>query len=233
MVISVMHTEFLVGIDKATTLNSPNFEPEERDIFLNNSIEKFISQRMYGTNPKREGFEETQKRYDDLITLVNQQNFSAFSSSPLVKPNGQVVTFPTDYWHTIQEEADITYLDCNSQSITTRVPVMYVTHERYNKIIRDPFHKPNENKVIRLGIGGSPELITGTGITLAAYYLRYIKKPAVVQYGTAYALPTTDIDCDLPEHTHKEIVAMAVAEALGNIESQRYPIKTQEVTTIE
>jgi len=231
-----MHIEFKLGMDKATALNSPSFLPEEIDVFLNNAIEKFVSQRMYGTNPKQEGFEETQKRWDDLITLVAQDNISTFSSSPFIKPGGQTAALPSDYWHTIEEEASIDYQDCNNQTVTVRVPVVPITHERYNKIIRDPFHQPNNNKVLRLGIGGSPELIIGTGTVLNSYFLRYIKKPQAVRYGSAYAiLPAApaDINSDLPEHTHKEIVAYAVQEALGNIESQRVQIKAQENAVIE
>jgi hypothetical protein len=233
MTISEFHLEFKVGLDKVVSLNSPSFLPEEIDVLLNNSIEKFISQRMYGMNPRREGFEETQKRWDDLITLVNQQNYNTFFSSPFTKPNGQTVAFPVDYWHTIEEDATISFTDCNGQTQTKSVPVIPVTHDRYNKIIRDPFHKPNENKVVRLGIGGSPELIVGTGVTLSNYFLRYVRKPDKVQFGSTYAVPTADVQCNLPEHTHKEIVAMAVQEALGNIESQRVQIKAQENLVIE
>ena len=229
-----MHIEFKTGVDKATSFNSPSLLPEEIDIFLNNSIERFVSQRMYGNNPRKEGFEENQKRYDDLITLVSNQNYSApFTSSAQIKPFGQIVNFPSDYWHAIEEEAIITFTDCNGNTAQKRVPVVPITHDRYNKIVNDPFHQPNENKVVRLGIGGSPEIITGALQTLSSYILRYIRRPASVQFGTAYTLPTTNIDCDLPESTHKEIIKMAVAEALDNIESRRFPIINQELNKIE
>ena len=228
-----MHIQFKVAVDKLTAFNSPSFLPEEIDIILNNTIERFVSQRMYANNPRKEGFEEDQKRFDDLITLVNQQNYSAFSTSPLLKPGGQTVAYPSDYWHTIEEDATINYTDCNNQTQSKIVSVIPVAHDKYNKVVSDPFHKPNENKIIRMGIGGSPELIVGTGTTLASYRLRYIKKPTAVQFGSAYAVPTADIDSDLPEHTHKEIVALAAQEALENIESKRYPLKKQENLIIE
>ena len=234
MLISEFHTEFKVAVDKLTSFNSPSFLPEEIDVIFNNTIERFVSQRMYGNNPSRLGLEENQKRFDDLLTLVFQANYSTFSTSALLKPGGSTVAFPADYWHTIEEDATITYLDCNNVSQTKVVPVIPVTHDRYNKVIRDPFHKPNENKIIRMGIGGSPELIVATGTTLSSYRLRYIKKPTEVKYGTTYAVqPNTDVNCDLPEHTHKEIISLAVQEALETIESQRYQLKKEENLAIE
>ena len=109
-----------------------------------------------------------------------------------------------------------------------------ITHDQYNKTIRDPFNKPDETGIIRMGLGGVLEAITSTGITLNTYYLRYIKKPAEVRYGTVYTPATTDIQCDLPEHTHQEILQMAIVDALGNIEKQnRLPAEIQQLNTIE
>lgn|SRR3990167_2121499 len=234
MTIAEFHLGFKIGLDKTDSLNYPDFLPEEIDIFLNKNIEKFISQRLYGTNPKGEGVEETQKRFDDLLTLVNNSNITVFTTTVNNKPNGINITLPSDYWHSLEEEADITYLNCNSVSTTARVPVYPITHDQYNKTIRDPFNKPDETGIIRMGLGGVLEAITSTGITLNTYYLRYIKKPAEVRYGTVYTPATTDIQCDLPEHTHQEILQMAIVDALGNIEKQnRLPAEIQQLNTIE
>lgn len=228
-----MHTEFRVGLDKATSLNSPSLLPEEIDVFLNNAIERFISQRMYGNNPRKEGFEEDQKRFDDLLTLISNALIVPSVAVPNNKPQGRSVTLPSDYWHIIEEDALVTFLDCNGATKQITVPVIPITHDRYNKIIRDPFHKPNENKVIRLGLTSNPEIITASNVTLNLYNLRYIRKPISVQYGSTYTPPVADINSDLPESVHKEIVKMAITEALGNIESQRVIIANQELQQIE
>ena len=227
-----MHREFKILTDKIDSLNFPELNPEEIDIILNIAIERFINQRAYGNNPRREGLEETQKRFDDLLTLIETTTITTFGTSPLLKPNEYSVTLPLDYWHAINEEASINYTDCNGTIQTKRIPVIPITHDRYNKIIRDPFNKPNENKIIRLGIGGNITLITGA-VTLNAYYLRYIKKPTSVQYGSTYPNPTIDIDCDLPESTHKEIVNQARSIALGVIESPNVNIADKEIITQE
>jgi len=234
MVISEMHQEIKVGVDKTDSLNYPDLLPEEIDIFINKAIEKFISQRMYGTNPKQEGIESTQKRFDDLLTLVSNSNISTFTTSSQTKPNGYIVALPSDYWHTIEEEVNVTYLDCNNVSTTARIPVYPITHDQYNKIIRDPFNKPDETGVLRMGLSGSMEIISSSGVVPTTYFLRYIRKPAEVKYGTTYTPASTDTNCDLPEHTHKEICQMVVVDILGNIEQlRRLPAETGQLNTIE
>ena len=60
-----MHIEFKLGLDKTDSLNYPNFEPEEIDLWLNRAQDRFVKTR-YVHNNKTETFEETQKRTDDL-----------------------------------------------------------------------------------------------------------------------------------------------------------------------
>lgn len=245
MVVSQTHYEFNVLLDKVDTLSTPNFEPEERDVFLNNAVERYISQRAYGTNPKGEGLEETQKRLDDLKNITSNSNITTFTSTTDNKPNGYFVQLPSDYRHAIGEEVSITYTDCNSESQSKRIPVIPVTHDRYNRVINDPFSKPCEDEIIRLGYGADAngnqrfELITDGSMTLTTYHLRYIKEPQKIQYGTVYDPSSsgfgTDQDGSLMDDDYraKEIIKMAITEALGNIESQRVLLSEKELEKIE
>ena len=228
-----MHTDFKVSTDKVDSRNFPEFKPEEIDILINLAIERFIHQRAYGNNPRKEGLEETQKRFDDLLTLITPAIITAFTTPTGTKPNGQVAALPTDYWHMVQEDATITYTDCNSVVQTVVVPIIPITHERYNKVIRDPFNKPTEKKVIRIGQTSDVELIRGAGTTLTAYNFRYIRRPASVRYGTTYSVPTTDVNCDLPDHTHREIIQLARSLALGIIESKSVQVSDKDTITQE
>jgi hypothetical protein len=229
-----MHLEFKIGLDKTDSLNYPDFGPEEIDVFLNKAITKFVEQRAYGTNPKKDGLEVTQKRFDDLLTLISNTNISTFGTSSQLKPNAVTAALPSDYLHAIQEEVNISYLDCNNTITFARVPVYPITHDTYNKLIRDPFNKPDETGIFRMGLGGNMELISSSGVTITTYFLRYIAKPDEVRYGTAYPTPTTDVQCDLPAHTHREIIELAVIDALGNIEQyNRLPSEVQQANNME
>ena len=229
MNISRMHIEFKAGFDKSESLSYPDFRPEEIDLFINKAIENIVKQKYSGNNLKRESVEETQKRRDDLRMLTKNYITSTFTVNADNKPNGSFVQLPSDYWFTLEEEVDISYLDCHNNVVSNvRASVKPITHDRYNKIKIDPFNKPNKIEVVSLPFGVSSglqtqafseaqknEIITDSTTTLNAYYLRYIKKPVEVSLAN-------NIDCDLSEELHREIIDAAVNLAIENVESPRF-----------
>lgn len=222
-----MHAEFKLLMDKAGEGGSPSFVASEIDRFLNMAQDKFVTKRAFGNNPRRTGFEEDQKRRDDLRTLITQADISPSSSSSNNKPNGRYFELPSDYRYSIQEEANISTFDATGTN--RRVSVKPITHDRYNKIINDPFNKPDKDTVYRLGFGGSGsgnyvELICGNNQVIQTYYLRYLKNP--LQIGS-------DQVCVLPEHAHREIIRMAVVDALETVEQPRYQSSKIELNELE
>jgi|TARA_R110000787_G_scaffold32224_1_gene85148 hypothetical protein len=219
-----MHKEFKFLMDKVDSASNPLFLEIEIDRLLNISQDKFITKRAFGNNVRRTSFEEDQKRRDDLRTLIAQENIST-STATNAKPNAQHFELPADYRHSINEEA---FIKTNGDATSgRRVSVKPITHDRYNKIIDDPFNKPDINTVYRLGFGDGGnicELIHGENQTIDIYYLRYLK---VADEISGSQEPT------LPLHTHREIVRMAVVEALEGIESQRYQSSKIELNEIE
>lgn len=238
MTISQLHSEFKIGLDKGDSLTNPNYQAEEIDSFLNNAQEEFIEQRAYGTNPKRTGLEEDQKRRDDLREVISDFTSNVFTSNSANKPNGVYVTLPANYRHAIQEEVTITYTDCNNAAATKRIPVVPLTHDRYNRTLADPFNRPYRDEVARLDIeNGVFELITDGTYTITGYFMRYIKQPQRIQYGTTYDPVSIGFGVDqaseLADHTHREIVKIAVTDALQNIESVRYQTQKVELAEVE
>jgi hypothetical protein len=222
MDITNMHNEFKLLMDKVDSAGSPNFLSTEIDMFLNAAIERFVAKRAFGNNPRRTGFEEDQKRRDDLRNLITTaSSFNLTTEGP--KPNSLLVNLPDDYRHAINEETQIVY----GNNISKRVGVKPITHDRYNKIVDDPFNKPNKTNIYRLDSGeNTVELIYAEGTSILNYYLRYLKNPAIVD-------KINSVNCDLAKHTHREIVRMAVLEALENTENPRYQSSKIELNEIE
>jgi len=218
MTILEMHNEFKILMDKADSGSAPSFLSEEVDVFLNASIERFITKRAFGNNVRRTGFEENQKRRDDLRNVISNVGIEVFDT--IVgesKPNGSFVSLPNDYRHAINEECMV--------EDGARISVKPITYDRYNKIIDDPFNSPNENSIYRLDYGNNRfELISPKPIV--KYYLRYIKNLDSVSLQNS-------INCELADHTHREIIRMAILEALENIESPRYQSSKIELNEIE
>lgn len=238
MTVQEMHYRFKIGLDKVDSLSSPNFIAEEIDILLNDAQDQFISQRAFRNNFKREGLEETQKRLDDLKNITANYRASTFTNTLESKPNGAFVDLPSNYRHAIQEEAEVSYPNCVNTTITSIADVIPTSHDRYNRLKRDPFNEPDQENIFRLGYEVNNgierfELISPPNTTVITYVLRYIRVPRVIQLGSEYQNPLPDQDCELSEHTHREIVALAVKNALEEIESPRYQTSKIELKDIE
>jgi hypothetical protein len=300
MNITQMHDYFRVGVDKAESFSYPAFEGEEIDYFLNKAQERFIKQRYGINNLKRTGFEQTQKRTDDIREVIEAVNSNVFTNDgtntkPYAKDYELPAIAPTTgnpgniYWFSIQEEADIVYIDAASVEYSNtysgavpastvtgdvyyivtsgsiivdgsdtydvgesflyngetlevnvatatsytfkstkskRVGVKPIQHDDYNKVINDPFNKPNSDQALRLMHGNRIELITGADFDITRFYIRYVRKPLAVDLANT-------VDCELADHTHEEIVDIAVSIALEGTENSRYQTNLNELNKNE
>jgi len=203
-------------------------KPLSTDIFywLNQAVLKFVKTRYSGINYKRESFEETQKRTDDLRTLVKEVTIT--TSVGGTKPNGWSANFPVDYMFTVGEEVLIEYVKGLS-TITARMAILETTSDRYTEELRNVFSEYRLHdgwaNPMRLYSNTYVELISDGTYDIPTYYLRYISIP------TAISLPSTS--CNLPEHTHPEIVKLAVGMYLENTKEPRYQSYNNEINTME
>lgn len=112
------------------------------------------------------------------------------------------------------------------EAVSKRVSVSPLQHDDYNKVKSDPFNKPATSQVMRLMLDGKVELLSDGSFKFDTYYCRYLKKPVNMDLDGS-------IDCELAEHTHQEIVDMAVSITLESIESQRYQTHLNELNKQE
>ena len=210
-----MHTYFKINYDKLDSSNLPNLNPTEIDSLLNQGQDRIIKQRYGINNNKRQSFEETQKRAEDLKEVVRNSTIapSAYTTTN-IDTNAQFVTLPTDHWFTIQERVEVMYPDCKNNTVKDTVAVTPIQHNEFNKAILNPFKKPSEKKILRLMYENQVELIHATNHVLGNYFIRYIKKPVAISSVTA----TTS---ELSDHLHSEICDEAIRIALENIEAKR------------
>lgn len=92
--------------------------PQEKDIAFNKNIERFVKER-YGahSNAKQKGFEQSQKRIDDLRELV-KPNYSMIAYKPDsddIDYNSMVkAELPSDYCLSVNTRSQISYVDCGT-----------------------------------------------------------------------------------------------------------------------
>lgn len=220
--------EMQISFEREASFHDPVAKLTSTEIFywINRAIESFIKTRWSGNNLKQEGFEQTQKRIDDLRTLVKESTIS--TSAGTVKPNSYTATIPADYMFTLGEEVTISYTK-NGSTVTSRQGVTESSVDKYSDDIINPFSEHilhnDWARPLRLFRSTVVELITDGTYSIPTYYLRYLGKPAIV------ALPSTS--CDLPEQTHYEIVKMATKMYLESIKDPRYQTYNNEIVTSE
>jgi hypothetical protein len=251
MNIQDMHFRFKLYLDKLATFSYPNLLDNEIDVYLNKAQEELIKVKYGGNNQSRTGVEEVEKRRDDLANITDDYSFncSAIPTTYQNKPYGIFVPLPSNFMFSLAQEAGITVDECgNTLSGTTifpeydsksdslipkfrRVLVKPISHDIYGKIILDPFNKPDSSIVLQLTFqNDSVELITAQGIGISTYYLRYIRLPKEMMYVNSTP-GAPNVDCELMDQMHEELLDRAVSLALEGLESQRF--QTQSINSLK
>ncbi len=240
MTIAEAHTEFRQAGDRLDSSSIPDMLVEQVDYFLNEAINRFVKTRYSGNNEFKMGFEEIQKRTEDLKTLVFTE-FPAITTvtteTNVFKANlsslfiDEALTTPStkEYWFYIRGRARVVKSGCTS----TYVSIMLYQHDDLDDVMLDPFKRPIIDEVVGYFESGNLYIITSSGTTIDKVKLSYIKKPITVKYGTQYPTPSADVSFDLPEHTHKEIIQLAIIIALENIEAKRLETAMALKQTVE
>lgn len=215
--------EMLVYFRERYNLSSNvNFgkQDDELYLYLNAAVSRFIKTRVTGNNPRQVGFQGDQKRIDDLRTLVKKESVTLTAESEI--SNGSNFPMPSDYYIGINCIVNITNSNKTPSDYWTQAKTVDLftlddyLHTGNNKpIIDNPLISYYDNKGL---------VIYDPDDTLAGARLMYVKEPAKISGAQ---------DCDLPEHTHEEVVEIAIKLAIEGIESQRYQTSSDSNMTLE
>jgi hypothetical protein len=254
--------------------------------------------RYSGTNPRQEAFEQSQKRVDDLRSLVKEIVLTPTASSATEVRDGYTISFkpnsyhidedglPADYLLFLNDELSIQFNHEVTGAVTTlRTYPVVCTSDTYSSRINDPYSEHRLHlstaRPLRLFSDKGIELVTDGQYSITDYFLKYLRKPKRVNFaltdsqtsatanvveGIDYLVSGDDViyngvtysvgevftgvvnvtaftgsgtataqlaDCDLPEHTHREIVLLTVKVLTENIESPRYQTESIELTQNE
>lgn len=208
--------------------------------FINEAIDKFYKTRYSGINFKAQGFEQTEKRIDDLRTLVRKKNYS---NTQIIKGvrNSYSVELPDDYvlllgdtagiqpsnlnecWETNERgEYIIKYTDTLESTIETldRQLSNSLSEHKLKYCQARPLKLIQDNNVI---------LYTDGKYKVSEYEITYLAKPSKINSSNITNTEYTD----LPEHTHMEIVKMAIQIYLATKPMQHYNAYSNEIASME
>ena len=125
-----MHISTRQAVDRINSQRASSLEPEEVDLELNKALQRFINQRYGKNNVYQEGFEESQKRIDDLRTLLKEYENSVTFKEVLKTNEIYVDTFrlPSDYMYLVNQRSTIFMDRCRvvPYDLETEDVILYV-----------------------------------------------------------------------------------------------------------
>ena len=207
--------------------------------FINEAIDKFYKTRYSGLNAKQEGFEQSQKRIDDLRNLIKHVTYK----NEIVKNEScYQVTLPEDYKFMLGDTVGILpesgYEQCwklneENKPIMVKADTIESTIEtidrQLNNSLSEHLLKYCKARPLRLIQGNKIVLYTDGKYKVNEYTLTYLSSPKLFDYKN---IESTEYN-SLPEHTHMEIVKMAVQLYLATKPMQHYSAYSAEVQTME
>ena len=135
-----MHLAIQQGVDKINSLQADMLLPEEIDLELNKAQIKFINTKYGRNNIMGRGFEQSQKRIDDLRTLVTEYENSTTYKDQL-SADHWIDTFklPTDYMYLVSQRSDVKINNCEPVDWTLQnsQPINYFTVSMHDFVMNN------------------------------------------------------------------------------------------------
>lgn len=205
MNIKEWHQAFKVQLDTLDTESALRLQPEVVDVFFNKAINK-IMMELY------DAYEESQELSDALSsqTLVVRCAFA-----PTGFPNQWKISFPLDYYHHLQSNANI-----KIGNVVGPVRTVKQLLDNESKVLSNPFERADDTEMPLFFKNSGIYAYTPPDASLDSFYMTYLKNPIRVSY-------KQNISSDIDEYLHEKIINLAVIYALETYGSERTPSKVQ------
>jgi hypothetical protein len=217
------------GLQKVGSYAYDNFLQEEIDFWLNRAQERFIKDRAFAhSDEKRLGFVANQKRLDDLRELLAIDYTD--NAPPAAGVEFQQYDLPVDYLYLVNMRAVIRRDFCKPATMASAqvtVPVRIVDNSEVYFHQQDPFARSQINTPSAIISEADIKVFQANeSFILEGISMDYIRTPEEIDLQLNQTSP-------LAEHTHQEIVDIAVKNILEAIQSPRYNSSANELSSTE
>lgn len=223
-----MSLEFDLLWNNIASDKAPGLELYEKSVFLTQGQEALVKDYFSNrTNPVQEGFDDSERRQSDFLTLIESAALSPLDNADTsVKfrtvSGTKYYQYPANAFLVLNEELNVTATGFNQYY--TVVPVSY---DEYARLMMKPYKFPPKGQVWRLltntgnvqSGGRVPQVIEligrfPSGASLN-YRMRYVKRPEPIildnlSGGLTIEGKSAETVCTLPKHLHNEIIQRAV-----------------------
>jgi hypothetical protein len=223
-----MHYDVKYKLNKIDSQQYRNLKVPEIDWVLNEAYEVYIKSIAEPRQKNNLGFETSQRSIDDIRPLVKD----AVEITTVTTSGVTTAPLPLDYMFYLSSDVIMTKPACGDRPGKS----LLKQHDDYllgNHLYKSSYEWGIVN--IRFYSAGI-RIFTDTTFTVPKLILDYIRKPAYIHNAQdflptgSYKLPDGTVltgtqDCELPPHTHREIVDIAVLILTGNLQIPDYQIK--------
>lgn len=227
-----MHYDFKRKLNKIDSQSYRNLLIPEIDQILNEAQEIFVKMVAKPRFRSQLGFEISQRSIDDIRVLVEEDVCQV--------PSDNMVSLPDNYWHYVSSYVTMSKGGCSN----IKGSVFIRQHD--DTFENSPFDRSSfEWRVVNATFyKNGVKFYTNDDFTIDSFCLSYIRNLVYIHNaedfrsttsGGTYDLPsgvtlTGSVDCELPVHTHREIVDLAVLIATGELENPNsYQLKQDKL----
>lgn len=131
MNVTDMHISLRQTVDRINSQRADQLLDQEIDLELNRAMQRFINQRYGKNNVYQEGFEESQKRIDELRTLLTEYE-SGVTFKEVLRPGRVFVDqfqLPANYMYLVNQRSKVFINDCQpiAYNLIARPDIYYFT----------------------------------------------------------------------------------------------------------
>lgn len=201
---SQLHIGVNLGLQKIASNINDEFLPQEIDYFLNEAVKDYIKMQFSSMKSQDRNI-ESQFVNENIRTLLSTVNIANIELVTYL-PNSIKGNLPADYLYFIFSRIFSNSKWKNCRKLEPKAIKDFVETEFNSPLFREyPLMIENDKVII---IGSSLDVLSVND----QVSFTYVKKPNVISYST---LPNAELT--LPDHTHNEVVDIAVNKILNII----------------
>lgn len=193
----------------------------DKEYYLNKAQLQYVIDRVNGNKySDTDSFEQNQKVTEDLLPLLINTTITTTTPTTPFYQNSYIAVLPDNYLYNISEETTIRFYNTYSKVYEVkRQGITECNRDNYRSHVDNPFSMHvlhyNEARPLRLQESNNIILISDGNYTVSTYYLTYIRMPNQISI-------LNNIECELFDYTHIDIVKSAVRMYLENTSDKRY-----------
>ena len=220
---------------------APGIDNYEISVYLTTAQEELVKSIYTGNNSSKQSFEDSERNRRALNELVEDyKTTDVVTSSRGLVSESKFFSIPSNVMFTVAETAT---LSSSVSSLNGKVvAVKPITHDEFMVSYRNPFRKPNSNRVWRVDISKensskTVELVSEEN--LSQYNVRYVKYPSPIiirdlvtdsQVGGLNLTingATSVATSELNSYLHREILNRAVELAVRDYRENNLQTRVQ------